>query len=330
MGVRQIVGSQRTTALFLAAVVTLLWSSSYVLIKIGLLNLPPLTFAGLRYFTAFGALLAAHVVRRRPMPRGLGAPTWRALTGLGLTTYAIVPAAMFMGLRLLPVTTANLIFQAGIPLTVALFSGLLLAEPTSLRQWAGVLLTVAGVYLFFPARPEGMEALGVALAILAALGGAAGNLLTRHLMRDRPLRARDVSMISMGIGSLVLLLVSLFVEPFPHLSLASIVLLAWLSLINTALAFTLWNVALRTLTALEGGVIANAQIVEVALIAWLVLGETLSVLEIIGAIMIISGAIMDARAHVLMVAPGFAFTIFSSNRSSTYGPFFKLRDICFY
>ena len=85
MAGRQIAGRQRTTALFLAAVVTLLWSSSYVLIKIGLLNLPPSTFAGLRYFTAFGALLAAHVLRRQPMPRALGAPTWRALIGLGLT-----------------------------------------------------------------------------------------------------------------------------------------------------------------------------------------------------------------------------------------------------
>jgi drug/metabolite transporter (DMT)-like permease len=289
MGVRHIAGSGRWTAVFLAAVVTLLWSSSYVLIKIGLDALPPLTFAGLRYFTAFIALLAVHVLRRRPFPRGLGAPTWRALAGLGLTTYAIVPAAMFIGLKLLPVTTANLIFQAGIPLTVALFSGLLLAEPTSPRQWIGVLLTVVGVYLFFPARPEGMETLGVALAALAAVGGAAGNLLTRHLMRDRPLGARDVSMISMGIGSSLLLLISLWAEPFPHLGVSSLLLLGWLSLINTAFAFTLWNLALRTLTALEGGVIANAQIVEVALMAWLVLGETLGWGRILAALVILVG-----------------------------------------
>ena len=289
LGVRNAAGSRRWTAVFLAAVVTLLWSSSYVLIKIGLLNLPPLTFAGLRYFTAFGALLAAHIVRGGRLPRGLGAPTWRALTALGLTTYAIVPGAMFISLKLLPVTTANLIFQAGIPLTVALFSGLLLAEPTSPRQWMGVLVTVVGVYVFFPARPEGMESLGVVLGIVAAVGGAAGNLLTRHLMRDRPLRARDVSMISMGIGSTLLLLVSLFVEPFPRLTLPSVILLAWLSLINTALAFTLWNLALRTLTALEGGVIANAQIVEVALMAWLVLGESLSAARWLAALVILVG-----------------------------------------
>lgn len=289
IGVRRAAASQRWTAVFLAAIVTLLWSSSYVLIKIGLLGLPPLTFAGLRYFAAFGALLAVHVARRRHLPRNLGASTWRALVGLGLTTYAIVPGAIFVSLELLPVTTANLIFQAGIPLTVALLSGLLLAEPTTMRQWAGVLLTVAGVYIFFPARPEGVELLGVVLAGVAAVGGAAGNLLTRHLMRDRPLRARDVSMISMGIGSSLLLLVSLFVEPFPRLTVTSIVLLAWLSLINTALAFTLWNLALRTLTALEGGVLANAQIVEVALMAWLVLGETLSPARWLAALVILVG-----------------------------------------
>jgi drug/metabolite transporter (DMT)-like permease len=67
------------------------------------------------------------------------------------------------------------------------------------------------------------------------------------------------------------------------------VLLAWLSLINTALAFTMWNVALRTLTALEGGVIANAQIVEVALMAWLVLGETLAWPRLVAALVILIG-----------------------------------------
>ena len=137
--------------------------------------------------------------------------------------------------------------------------------------------------------PQGGEALGAVLAAVAAVGGAAGNLLTRHLMRDRPLRAGDVSMISMGIGSTLLLLASRFVEPFPDLTASTVILLFWLSLINTALAFTLWNVALRTLTALEGGVIANAQIIEVALMAWLVLGEQLAGVRIAAALVILLG-----------------------------------------
>ncbi|HET7011430.1 MAG TPA: DMT family transporter [Anaerolineales bacterium] len=282
-------GGRRLSAILLAGIVTLLWSSSYILIKIGLQGLPPLTFAGLRYFAAFLALLLAYPIRGRAWPRRPGGAAWRALVGLGLTTYAIVPAAMFVSLKLLPVNSTNLIFQAGIPLTVALLSGLVLNEPTSLRQWIGVLLTVAGIYLFFPALPEGGEALGAGLALVAAVGGAAGNLLTRHLMRDHPLRAGDVSMISMGIGSTLLLLVSRFVEPFPTLTWSSVALLLWLSLINTALAFTLWNLALRTLTALEGGVIANAQIVEVALMAWFILGEQLAGIRIVAALVILLG-----------------------------------------
>jgi drug/metabolite transporter (DMT)-like permease len=298
-------GSRRLTAILLASIVTLLWSSSYILIKIGLEGLPPLTFAGLRYFAAFVALLLAYPLRGRSLPRRVSAPTWRALAALGLTTYAIVPAAMYVSLKLLPVNSTNLIFQAGIPLTVALFSGLLLNEPTSLRQWAGVLLTVVGVYLFFPARPEGGEALGAVLALVAAVGGAAGNLLTRYLMRDHPLRAGDVSMISMGIGSTLLLLVGWLAEPFPTLNGSSVVLLLWLSLINTALAFTLWNLALRTLTALEGGVIANAQIVEVALMAWLILGEQLAGVRIAAALVILLGVtLVQWRRSAVAVEAG--------------------------
>jgi drug/metabolite transporter (DMT)-like permease len=68
--------------------------------------------------------------------------------------------------------------------------------------------------------------------------------------------------------------------------------LGWLSLVNTALAFTLWNRALRTLTALEGGILANAQIVEVALMAWIVLGERLAGQKIIASLIILAGVVV--------------------------------------
>ncbi len=284
-------GSRRT-ALLLAILVTLLWSSSYVLIKIGLEDLPPLTFAGLRYFIGFLSLLFLHRLQGRRLPRGLPAPTWRALVAHGLITFAIAPGAIFLSLSLLPVITANLIFQAGIPLMVALSAGMFLGEKTGLRQWFGVALTVMGVYLAFPARPGEGEGIGVALALLAAACGAAANQLTRYLMRDSRMRAQDMTMITAGIGSSLLLAVGLAVEPTPTLSAGSIGLLLWLGVANTALAFTLWNIALRTLQALEAGVIATAQVIEVTLMAWIVLAEPLSAGRLLAALFILAGVIL--------------------------------------
>lgn len=282
--------SPRGAALLQAILVTILWSSSYILIKIGLVELPPLTFAALRYFLAFLGLVFLQRLRGEPIvPQRLTSRSWGALAGLGLTLYALVPAAMFIALSLMPVVTVNLVFQAGIPILVALLSGLVLAEPTSRLQWGGVLITVLGIYFFFPARPQGVEVVGIALAALTAAGVAVSNLLTRFLMRDRTLPAPQVSMVSMGIGSSLLLVVSLAAETFPRLSWGSVLLLGWLALVNTAFAFTLWNRVLRTLTALEGGVIANAQIVEVAVLAWIVLGEGMGAQRILAALIILLG-----------------------------------------
>jgi drug/metabolite transporter (DMT)-like permease len=284
--------SPRAVATLVAVLVTLLWSSSYILVKIGLQALPPLTFAGMRYFIGFLSLLALHRLQGAPLPRGLPRPTWRALIGLGIVAFAISPGAIFVSLSLLPVITANLVFQAGIPILVAFSGGLFLGERTTGRQWLGVALTVLGVYLTFPAQLAGSEVAGILLAFLAAAGGAASNLLTRYVMRDSHLRAQDVTMITVGIGSVLLLAVGLAVEPTPALNTASIVLLLWLGIANTALAFTLWNFALRTLRALEAGVIATAQVIEVTLLAWWLLGEALSPARLIAALIIVAGVIL--------------------------------------
>lgn len=279
-------------AVALALLVTLLWASSYVLVKIGLRDIPPLTFAGLRYFLGFLVLFLLPRAQRRPLPRQLPPTTWRAMIGLGLVAYALAPGAMFLALTMLPVITANFVFQAGIPLLVAVSSGMFLGERTSLRQWLGVALTVGGVYLAFPLAPAGGELFGIVLAGLAAAAGAASNQLTRFIMRDTHLRAQDVTMITVGIGSSVLLVIGLVVEPMPAFTFESAGLLLWLAVVNTAFAFTLWNIALRTLKALEAGVIATAQVIEVTLMAWLILGEPVGLYGGLAAVLILAGVIL--------------------------------------
>jgi drug/metabolite transporter (DMT)-like permease len=296
--------SPRATATLVALLVTLLWSSSYILVKVGLQSLPPLTFAGLRYFIGFLSLLALHAVQRRTWPRDVPRPTWRALIALGIVAFAIAPGAIFLSLSLLPVITANLVFQAGIPILVAFSGGLFLGERTTRRQWAGVALTVFGVYLIFPANLAGSEVAGVLLALLAAACGAASNLLTRYVMRDSALPAQDVTMITVGIGSVLLLAVGLAVEPAPTISGESLALLLWLGIPNTALAFTLWNFASRTLHALEAGVIATAQVIEVTLLAWWLLDEPLTPTRLIAALIIVAGVILvQARRSPPPTAP---------------------------
>ena len=90
-----------TRAALQALFVTLLWSTSWVLIKLGLDDIPALTFAGLRYVLAFLCLLplawrSGQLGALRRLPRADG----RRLAVLGLLYYTVTQGAQFLGLRL--------------------------------------------------------------------------------------------------------------------------------------------------------------------------------------------------------------------------------------
>ncbi|MFQ5436604.1 MAG: EamA family transporter, partial [Anaerolineae bacterium] len=91
--------SPHVTAVLQALLVTFLWSTSWVLIKIGLADMPPVTFAGMRFFLAFLVLLPFYRRSEQATPlRALSVADWRDLLGLGLLYYAITQGSMFVAL----------------------------------------------------------------------------------------------------------------------------------------------------------------------------------------------------------------------------------------
>ena len=120
-----------SVAVGLAVLATLLWASSFIYIKIGLEDLPPLTFAALRYLIGAIALFLYRQVRYGRMPPQVERSSAKWMVALGLVLYAFVPAVMFLGLDEVDTVTFNFVFQAGIPLVLALTAGLFVKEPTS-------------------------------------------------------------------------------------------------------------------------------------------------------------------------------------------------------
>ncbi|MDX2467422.1 MAG: DMT family transporter, partial [Acidimicrobiia bacterium] len=165
-------------------------------------------------------------------------------------------------------------------------------EVTSRWEWLGVAIVVGGVFMFYPAIPKGNDALGILLAAVAAIGIGGSNLLQRLVMRTRQVSALDATVIPMTLGSVGLFIVAMIVEPLPKLAGTDILLILLLGVVNTALAFTLWHHAMRTLNALHAGVIASAQVVEVPVIAFFVLGEAITVGRFFGSIVVLAGVLV--------------------------------------
>ncbi len=141
--------SSHLSAVLQALLVTFLCSTSWVLIKIGLTDIPALTFAGLRYSLACLCLLPFVLKSDRRQQLGyLSGRQWMWLLVLGILFYAVTQGAQFLGLAYLPATTASLLLNFTTSL-VAIIGIFWLTEVPGLRQWFGILLALAGAFVYF-------------------------------------------------------------------------------------------------------------------------------------------------------------------------------------
>ena len=109
----------------------------------------------------------------------------------------------------------------------------------------------------------------------------------------------NVTVITMGTGSVILLITGFVIEGLPLINMQSWGIILWLALVNTAFAFTLWNHTLRTLTAMESSIINGTMMVWIPIFAILFLGETITGKEIIGLITVGVGTlIVQLRSRV--------------------------------
>ena len=279
-------------AVLQALLVTFLWSTSFVLIKIGLGDLPPFLFAGLRYVLAFLCLLpfALRPVNRN-LIRSLSTHDWRRLIVLGLLFYAVTQGSAFFGLKYLPSAAVSLLLSFT-TIIVALLGALWLAERPAVHQWIGVLINIAGAVLYFyPVSFPAQQAVGLIAVAVGVLANAGSSLLGRRINREGRIPSIVVTTISMGVGAVVLLGTGFMMERFPRLELLHLGILAWLAVVNTALAFTLWNRTLRVLPAVESSIINNTMLVQVAVLSWLFLDESLGLREILGIVLAGLGAL---------------------------------------
>lgn len=277
---------------FEALLVTALWSSSYVLIAVGLETIPSLTFAGLRYGLGTLVLVPFLLVRGHHHEiRRLSAREWGRFALLGVLLYALTQGAQFAALVSLRAATVSLVLSAT-PLLVAL-SARVLGESLATRQWIAIALVTAGAVAYFgPGTLAGAQAIGLAIMVVGLLANVGGALVGRAVNASRAHSPLVVTVCSMAIGSALLLATGLAVQGLPALAPVEWAIVVWLAVVNTAFAFTLWNRTLRELSATESSLINNTMLAQVALLGWLALGESLASIEVAGLLAVLVGTVL--------------------------------------
>ena len=274
-----------------AVLVTMLWSSSYVLIKWGLADIPPLYFATLRYALAFVVLLGVEAAFGRHEPKGdpLGKKQVALLVVAGVSGYTVAQGLQFVGLYYLPAVTTSFLLNFN-PFFVLLLSAALLGEGATFVQLGGLALALAGAWAFFSERVAwGGQWFGVLVVIASGVGWAVYLVSVRLLSRSGRVGSLRLTTATMGVGVAGMIVLTLLSGQYAALTSNGVLIIVWLATANTALAFFMRNWALRTIPAYELTVLQNVMLVEIALFAFVFLQETITPAMVVGMALVLAG-----------------------------------------
>ena len=215
----------------------------------------------------------------------------KKLIWLGLLFYTFTQGTQFIGLSLLPAVTVSLMLNFT-PLIVAIMGIFFINENLTVLQWLGAIIFLAGILIYFiPVSVVGNSGLGLIIMFLGVLANSGSAIMGRDINRNGKISPLVVTFISMGAGSIILVITGLSTEGFPVLRTSALLYLIWLIIINTAFTFTIWNLILRSLTAVESSIINSSMLIQIAVLAYLFLGEEISYQKGLGMIVAVLGII---------------------------------------
>ncbi|UCG51238.1 MAG: EamA family transporter [Candidatus Latescibacterota bacterium] len=267
----------------------LIWSSTWIMIKVGLEGAPPVTAAGIRFIIASIIIFAILRHQRIKLPRER---TFLYLSlFLGLFQIAVPYALVYWAEQFITSGLTSVLFST-MPLTVAILARLFLGDPLTLPKVGGILIGTLGVVVIFSDGLSlgGREGLwGITAVLLSAFFASLSSIAVKRYSRAyHPLASIFVPMI---VGGIVLVTGGRLIEMhrtirFDTLTVTSIV---YLAVFGSVAAFGLYYWIIKhidvTILSYQTFIIPSLA----CLIGWIFLRETVTLRVAMGGGMIIAG-----------------------------------------
>ena len=236
---------------------------------------------------------------------------WRqvgVMAVLGITGVAVLQASYAFAIQLLPVGIALLLEYLAV-LFVAVIAFVFLKERVKPRLWVAIACVLVGLAVVAQIWASNLNGLGVVMALVAA-----ASLTIYFLVGERQVGATfplAVAFWTTGFASLFWAFFSGWWSVKPALLAESVSLsgnleavhlplwapLAWCVLLGSFLPFLLSFLALKHLSATAAGIVASSEVIFAFVVAWLWLGESLNVIQILGAMVVLAGIILAQTAR---------------------------------
>lgn len=231
---------------------------------------------------------------------------------LGVVGIALLQVTYAFAIQLLPVGIA-LLFEYLAVLIVALVAFFFLKEKVRARLWVAIGLVLVGLVIVSQLWASTLDPLGVLYALAAA-----ATLAIYFLVGERQVTATSPLAVAFWTSTFATVFWAFFsgwweIDPaivFTPVSLsgslAAVVLplwvpLLWLIVMGSFLPFLLSFAAIGRLRATPAGIIASSEVIFAFVAAWLWLGEGLSLLQLVGAAVVLAGIILAQTSRVSKV-----------------------------
>jgi drug/metabolite transporter (DMT)-like permease len=273
----------------LYALICLIWGSTWLFIKVGLVGVPPFLAAGLRFLISAG--LVGAILLARGGPLRLTRDDKICILSLGVLVFWLDYAAVYWAELYISSGLTAVLFST-MPLMTALLSAFWMrSETLTARKVAGILIGVGGTGLLF--WPE--ERLGVmqALGMLSTLAGslcAAVNLvmLKRYAKHSDP---TVLNFFGMAIGAVALLAMSAALERRAPVTWtrANVVALVYLAVFGSVVAFSAYYYLIKRLDATIVSLTTLIIPIVALVLGRMFLNETVTPMAVAGIVTILAG-----------------------------------------
>jgi drug/metabolite transporter (DMT)-like permease len=268
-----------------------IWGSTWLFIKLGLEDLPPLTFAGIRFVIACAIILSIIRIRGLHLPRARA--DWILLAVTGILSFGLNYGLVFWGEQHISSGLAALL-QATLPAFGLVFAHFHLpGERLSWARIGGVVLGVCGVAVVFSNQlaVAGRQALaGCVALILSAAFAAYSNVLVKA--HGKNLNPAILAAGQMFFGLLLLLAVGIPLEGNPfrfHWTPMAVIAMLYLAVVGSVIAFLLYYWLVLNMDVTNSMLIALVTPVVAVVLGMLVLNEEFGWRTLAGGAMIILG-----------------------------------------
>ncbi|WP_348645394.1 EamA family transporter [Mesorhizobium sp. RMAD-H1] len=283
----------RASDILLTAIAPCIWGSTYIVTTELLPQGYPITVAMIRALPA--GLLLLMIVRQ--WPKGI----WLMRSFiLGALNFSIFQTLLFVAAYRLPGGIAATL-GAIQPLIVIFLAGALLGSAVRLPSILAALAGMAGVALLVLRNEAVLDPMGIAAALGGALSMALGTVLSRKW--QPPVSPLAFAAWQLTTGGILLLPVALWLEPaLPVLTPTNAAGFVYLVLF-TAITYILW---FRGVGRLEPAAVSSLGFLSpltAVLLGWVILGQALSPMQVLGVAVVIAGVWMSQRASRGAVGP---------------------------